>query len=260
MEWFYAVGTDRKGPVSEEEFQRLVGQGVITSGTLVWREGMANWQPHGGGTPPPAAGAAMTGDVICAGCGSPFPNSEVVSVANAPYCAACKPLALQRLKEGAATNAVEEIRKEHIKHEASVTSIGILYYLGGAAMTVMGIFGMFAGGAEAILTSAFLLALGIGQFWVGTGLRRLKKWARIPTGILSGIGLLAFPIGTLINAYILYLIFSQKGKMVFSDEYRAVIEQTPHIKYRTSIIVWIVLGLLLLLIAFGIFGAFSFRR
>ena len=260
MEWFYAVGTNRNGPVSEEEFQRLVGQGVITSGTLVWREGMANWQPHGGATSPPAAGAAMTGDVICAGCGSPFPNSDVVSVANAPYCAACKPLALQRLKEGAATNAVEDIRKEHIKHEASVTSIGILYYLGGAAMTVMGIFGMFAGGAEAILTSAFLLALGIGQFWVGTGLRRLKKWARIPTGILSGIGLLAFPIGTLINAYILYLIFSQKGKMVFSDEYRAVIEQTPHIKYRTSIIVWIVLGLLLLLIAFGIFGAFSFRR
>ena len=258
MEWYYAVGTDRKGPVSEDEFQRLVGQGVITSGTLVWREGMANWQPHGGATPPP--GAATTGDVVCAGCGSSFPNSEVVSVANAPYCAACKPLALQRLKEGAATNAVEDIRTEHIKHEASVTSIGILYYLGGAAMTVMGIVGMFAGGAEAILTSGFLLVLGIGQFWVGTGLRRLKTWARVPTGILSGLGLLAFPIGTLINGYVLYLIFGQKGKMVFSDEYRAVIEQTPHIKYRTSILVWIVLGLLLLLIAFGIIGAFVTRR
>jgi len=260
MEWFYAVGTDRKGPVSEEEFQRLVGQGVITSGTLVWREGMANWQPHGGGTPSPAAGAATTGDVVCAGCGSSFPSSEVVSVANAPYCAACKPLALQRLKEGAATNAVEDIRKEHIKHEASVTSIGILYYIGGGAMTVVGIFGMFAGGAEAILTSAFLLVLGIGQFWVGTGLRRLKKWARVSTGILSGLGLLAFPVGTLINAYILYLIFSAKGKMVFSDEYRAVIEQTPHIKYRTSILAWIVLGLLLLIIAFGIFWAFWTKR
>lgn len=260
MEWYYAVGTDRKGPVSEEEFQRLVGQGVITSGTLVWREGMANWQPHGGGTPPTVAGTATTGDVVCAGCGSSFPNSEVVSLANAPYCAACKPLALQRLKEGAATNAVEDIRKEHIKHEASVTSIGILYFLGGAGLTLMGIFGMFAGGAEAILGSAVLMVLGIGQFWVGTGLRRLKKWARVPTGILSGLGLLAFPIGTLINAYVLYLIFCQKGKMVFSDEYRAVIEQTPHIKYRTSILVWIVLGLLLLLIAIGIIGAFAVRR
>src|SRR4030095_8127226 len=93
------------------------------------------------------------------------------------------------------------------------------------------------------------------QLWVGTGLRRLRRWARIPTGILSGIGLLGFPIGTIINGYILYLIFSQKGKVVFSDEYRAVIEQTPHIKYRTSIVVWIVLGLLLLLIAAGIIAA-----
>ncbi len=265
MEWYYAVGTDRKGPVSEEEFQRLVGQGVITSGTLVWREGMANWQPHGSGTPPPVAGAAMTGDVVCAGCGSSFPSSEVVSVANASYCAACKPLALQRLKEGAATNAVEDIRKEHIKHEASVTSIGILYYLGGVGLLLMAIVTFFSNaaasrGGEAIILSIIFLMLGAGQLWVGFGLRRLRKWARIAAGSLSGIGLFGFPIGTIINAYFLYLLFSQKGKMVFSDEYRAVIEQTPHIKYRTSIIVWIVLGLLLLLIAIGIFGAFSFRR
>jgi hypothetical protein len=218
------------------------------------------------GTPPTAPGTATTGEVVCAGCGTSFPNSEVVSVANAPYCAACKPLALQRLKEGAATNAVEDIRKEHIKHEASVKSIGILYYLGGAALTAVGLFG-FAGagmgnvvGAGELLIFIFFLLLGVGQLWVGFGLRRLRKWARIPTGILSGFGLLGFPLGTIINAYILYLVFSQKGKMVFSDEYRAVIEQTPHIKYRTSIIVWIVLGLLLLLIAFALFGAFAVRR
>ena len=265
MEWYYAVGTDRKGPVSEEEFQRLVGQGVITSGTLVWREGMANWQAHGGGTPPTVAGTATNGDVVCAGCGSSFPNSEVVSVANAPYCAACKPLALQRLKEGAATNAAEDIRKEHIKHEASVTSIGILYYLGGTALTVLGIFGLLGGGSGGgggleMGVSFIFLILGVGQLWVGFGLRRLRKWSRSAAGALSGIGLLGFPIGTIINAYFLYLLFSQKGKMVFSDEYRAVIEQTPHIKYRTSIVVWIVLGLLLLLIAFGIIGAFVSRR
>ena len=63
-----------------------------------------------------------------------------------------------------------------------------------------------------------------------------------------------------INGCVLYLIFSAKGKMVFSDEYRAVIEQTPDIKYRTSVIVWIVLGLILVIIAFGLFGAFFARR
>ena len=83
----------------------------------------------------------------------------------------------------------------------------------------------------------------------------MKKSARVPTGILSGIGLLGFPLGTIINGYILYLVFSQKGTTVFSDEYHAVIAQTPHIKYRTSIVVWILVGLVLLLIAIGIVAA-----
>jgi len=48
--------------------------------------------------------------------------------------------------------------------------------------------------------------------------------------------------------------------MVFSEEYRAVIEQTPHIKYRTSIVVWVLLGLVLLFIAIALLGAFFSRR
>ena len=265
MDWYYAVGADRKGPVSEEEFQRLVQQGVVTSQTLVWHEGMANWQPHGGATPPPMPGDLPAGGAVCSGCGGIFPGSDVISLAGGLYCAACKPLALQRLREGgAASTAVEEIRKEHLKHEASIRSIGVLYYLGGAGLLLVGIFsvslsGRGRGGAEtaaSIFIAALLLILGAGQIWVATGLRRLKKWARIPTGILSGLGLLGFPLGTLINGYILYLIFSQKGKTVFSEEYQAVIEQTPHIKYRTSIVVWVLLGLVLVLIAAGFIAAF----
>ena len=37
--------------------------------------------------------------------------------------------------------------------------------------------------------------------------------------------------------------------MVFSDEYKNIIAATPHIKYRTSIIVWIGLIIVLLLFA-----------
>lgn len=267
MDWYYAVGEDRKGPLSEAEFQGLVQQGVITAQTLVWREGMANWQPHGGGAPPPVPAGLTAGGAVCSGCGGIFPGSDVISLAGGLYCAACKTLALQRLREGGtASTAVEEIRKEHLKHEASIKSIGVLYYLGGAGLLLLGIFSAFSasfsgrsrGGAEtaiSILIAALFLVLGAGQIWVATGLRRLKKWARIPTGILSGLGLLGFPLGTLINGYILYLIFSQKGKVVFSDEYQAVIEQTPHIKYRTSIVVWVLLGLVLLLIVAGIIAA-----
>jgi hypothetical protein len=36
--------------------------------------------------------------------------------------------------------------------------------------------------------------------------------------------------------------------MVFSEEYQTIIAQTPHIKYRTSILVWILLFIVLLAI------------
>ena len=271
MEWYYAVGGEQKGPVSEQEFQRLAQQGVVTPQTLVWREGLAEWQPYGGGTPPRMPGNGVSRGVVCAGCRGIFPGTEVVSLAGGLYCAACKPLALQRLREGeSGTIAAEATRKEHLKHEASVKSIGFLYYLGGAALLLGGIGllhvtggarGTGTGAAGPVLLSVFLFMLGAGQIWVGTGLRGLRGWwARMPTGILSGIGLLGFPMGTIINAYILYLIFSEKGKTVFSDEYHAVIEQTPHIKYRTSIIIWILLGLVVALIGFALIGAFVAGR
>ena len=44
--------------------------------------------------------------------------------------------------------------------------------------------------------------------------------------------------------------------MVFSPEYQAVIAQTPHIRYRTSKVVWILLGLVLLIIVFGLVALF----
>lgn len=266
MEWYYAVGGDRKGPVSDDDLKHLVQQGIVTSQTLVWREGMANWQPYAGNTPPPPAGQPPLGDAVtCAGCGGSFARTDVIPLANGLYCAACKPLALQRLKEGVLTtnSAAEEIRNEHLKHEASVKSVGVLYFIGGVVLVLLGLGNSVASVPKAaVMGIAFgllLAALGVGQFLVGMGLRRLKPWARTPCAVLSGIGLLGFPFGTIINAYILYLVLCQKGKMVFSDEYRAVIEQTPHIKYRTSILVWILLGLVVLLIVFGIIAIFIGR-
>ena len=70
---------------------------------------------------------------------------------------------------------------------------------------------------------------------------------RVPVAILSGIGLLNFPIGTLINAYILYLVFSAKGQYVLSRPYAEIIRQTPHVRYRSSallIVLLIIIGLI----------------
>ena len=93
MKWYYAVGEERKGPVSEEEFQRLVQQGVISSQTLIWRDGLANWQPYGGGLPPPTPGSVPAGSVVCANCQRTFPESEIISLVGNSYCTGCKPAA-----------------------------------------------------------------------------------------------------------------------------------------------------------------------
>ncbi len=80
-------------------------------------------------------------------------------------------------------------------------------------------------------------------------LRALKPTARIPAGVLAAIGLLEFPVGTLINGYFLYLLFSKKGAMVFSEEYRQIVVDTPEIRASTPLSAWVAMGLLALMLA-----------
>ena len=91
--------------------------------------------------------------------------------------------------------------------------------------------------------------------WMGMGIRKLSPRVRIAVGITSGIGLVNLPVGTLINLYILYLVFSAKGKVVFSEEYARVCEQTPDIKYQTPVFVKILMLILLALVIAGVLAA-----
>ncbi len=157
-----------------------------------------------------------------------------------------------------ASSDAESIRKAYIKHEASVQSIGTLYLLGGSLGLLLSI--GYAIGVVVALSSTtpapatVFLGLTIMSLLVGTlailqlvaarGLWKLRQWARIIAIVLSAIGLIGFPLGTLISGYFLYLLLSAKANVIFSEEYQAIIAQTPHIKYRTSLIVWILVGLL----------------
>lgn len=274
--WHYAVGGVQKGPVSDEDLARLAGVGIVTADTLVWREGMAGWEPYSRVKPAepetaarevppvvlaatgPASVAVPAGQVRCGQCGQIVGSDDAISLAGRTICAACKPLAVQMLKEGVASlsSASEQIRRDHIKHEASIRSWGMLQILGGSLLllgAVVGVAGLVASApsaqqGQAVLGVGVVLSLVYGVFgavglWSGLGLRRLRPSARIVAAIISGIGLIAFPIGTLINGYILYLLLSKKGKMVFSDEYKRIIAETPHVRHRTSVIAWIVLAL-----------------
>ena len=142
----------------------------------------------------------------------------------------------------------ETIRRLHLKHEASVKSIGTLYFLSGLIVIGIGILPLFITTKDLEFTpalSAVFAVIGLLKIWLAIGIRKLKKGAKVPAIIVATFGLLGFPLGTLISAYFLYLLCSQKGTMVFSDAYAQVIAETPHIKYRTSVLVWILLALLI---------------
>lgn len=74
MTWFYAVGQQQQGPVTEAQLHALAKDGVVTADTLVWRDGLPNWQPYRSVAPatealPPAVPNAVTASAP-AGAGS----------------------------------------------------------------------------------------------------------------------------------------------------------------------------------------------
>jgi uncharacterized RDD family membrane protein YckC len=115
--WYYADNGRQMGPVDEAALDDLVRQGLVKDNTLVWREGMAAWQPHSTARPrpvptpvasAPAAAApapapiptpiaASTETRYCAECGRGYPANELGMVGNVAVCGACRPAVMQRM-------------------------------------------------------------------------------------------------------------------------------------------------------------------
>jgi len=159
-----------------------------------------------------------------------------------------------------ATRQAELERMQHIHTEATIKSVGFLYYLGTFALLLLGTAELSGSnlkeGVPPQLMGAIFIIWGARQGAVGYGLRRLRSWARIPTVIFSCIGLLGFPVGTLINAYILVKVQGQQGKFVMTPEYQQIIAATPHVKRKSSIVTLVLLALLLIILI-GIIAAIA---
>jgi uncharacterized RDD family membrane protein YckC len=120
MTWYYVVGGQSVGPVSEVDLDALAQNGTIRPETLVWRDGMAAWEPYSsvkssattaapiaGGlrVASPAADPASSGSTAadlaaCSQCGTVLPRTDLVQIGNNLVCAACKPAYVQKLREG----------------------------------------------------------------------------------------------------------------------------------------------------------------
>jgi uncharacterized membrane protein len=112
MEWFYVEDGKRMGPVTEPDFQQLVVSGKITSKTLVWCAGMADWAAYeslakqaGSEVPTEPGPTAQPETGLCRECGKTFPLQDMITYEGSMVCAECKPLFFQRVQEGAASGS-----------------------------------------------------------------------------------------------------------------------------------------------------------
>lgn len=103
MNWYYVEKGQQLGPLSEEALEELRRTGRIKDESLVWSEGMTEWQtlrdvrPVGGPSTPPSLAAVAK----CAECQQSFSLTDLVTIGRYQVCAGCKPTLLQRLREGA---------------------------------------------------------------------------------------------------------------------------------------------------------------
>ena len=108
MEWHFEQNGKPTGPVSDSQLEELVRVGTVTHATLVWHAGLEGWRPYGTlrpvtTQPPSLAAPTVSGQgrqERCAECGRVFPADDMLFLNNTWICAQCKPVFIQKLKEG----------------------------------------------------------------------------------------------------------------------------------------------------------------
>ncbi|SIO08906.1 hypothetical protein SAMN05444166_2387 [Singulisphaera sp. GP187] len=196
-----------------------------------------------------------------------------------PYAAPLADLGAVETERAGDDSEAEIVRRLYLGHEAAVKSVGSLHYFGAflGAMGVMGVAVVMTYSVQRdpqLPTFAVLAVYGgmtVVNFGLGYGLRHLQSWARwtetafLLLGVLSMVAVMiglyftghgglvvTYLFVLLIYFYVLYLLLSPKGTMVFSPGYSAIIEKTPHVKYKTSRIVRIAVAIFLGLIVLGV--------
>ena len=85
MNWHYAINGQQQGPVSADELSRLLSAGSITTETLIWKEGMADWLPLSTAAPE-------------------------VTAAGVTYAGAGKDVSIQQMREGVAVSSLGSVQ------------------------------------------------------------------------------------------------------------------------------------------------------
>jgi uncharacterized RDD family membrane protein YckC len=194
MVWYYAQDRNRVGPVDDAEFQALVETGVIVPETLVWNETLPNWVRY--------AEVAMQmpqmsqqqqytrqGTETCHECGRMFPQDNMIRYQDVWICAGCKPLFVQKIKEGAHLGVGFEYGGFWIRFAAKFLD-GLIQ----SAVTFMGSFmlgmvfaiggGLSDNGALALQFFVQVLSIAFGVFYASFF---IGKFAATPGKMICGL-------------------------------------------------------------------------
>ncbi len=101
MEWYYAKDKVQTGPVDEKQLRALLAAGEIDASTLIWRDGMSDWQPFGKAMPtmlPPKLPDGHSGHA-CSRCGKIHSDGDLIKFEGHLICSQCKPFVFQQFRE-----------------------------------------------------------------------------------------------------------------------------------------------------------------
>lgn len=101
MDWYYARSGQQTGPIEEAEFIKLVIDGTVSPGTLVWSHSLNEWVPCSKVFDPDGEPIVISGNgtCTCQECGRQFPNEQPGPPPANFVCASCKPRFMRKVQE-----------------------------------------------------------------------------------------------------------------------------------------------------------------
>jgi uncharacterized RDD family membrane protein YckC len=115
MDLYYADGDRQVGPIDKTELQSLIKAKKIDSKTLVWQPGMTEWQALGIFVRSKTRDATASGQpatpvrqLLCSECGQAYAEDDMIRLSDVWVCAGCKPIIVQKIKEGVTVSGVME--------------------------------------------------------------------------------------------------------------------------------------------------------
>jgi hypothetical protein len=119
-----------------------------------------------------------------------------------------------------------------VKRPGIITLLAVFQFIGAAFWVLAGLIGFFTvattSGAEqagAVAAAVIMIGVGLTLLACGIGLWQLKSYGRILQLVFAWIGLLGFPLGTIISVCILVYMFKPGIKALFSG--KPVTDFTP---------------------------------